>query len=543
MRDKIFPTLVGIALLGTACSGTHQSIAPVPQGLLQPGAHGVGGAISGALSGDDEDAGPSVTVTASVIITVPTGASAAQSVSISVNGGTPTIANLSSGSPGCVGSNPLVCTVSVSAPTAADVFALMTFSGSNGTGSVLATGKVFQKITTTSTTVLVTLLGTPSAIVLALQRSKPRECDPKTKIPLYVMVMDCSANIIIGSYGETVSLADSDVSGKTSLTLSSISDSSSAVKVTYNGLPLKSATISASASGVISVTNAALKPTQMVYVGNYYATDLPVWPSTANGNAAPARTISGPHTMIGNDAGVALDGACDLDVASTSTNSILVFSAGATGDVAPVRTISGTNTLLSSPEDVAVDAAGNMYVANTGAKQILEFAANANGNVAPIANISGSNTDLSAYRDTIGPTGKIYTTGAQSVVVFAAGANGNATPVAIITDSVTPFGQTRGIAVDPSGKIYVGDAVNNNVSVFPANANGNVAPIEAISGSNSLINGPNGISIDYSGNMAVSSSGGNGILVFAKGSNGNVAPKREIFGSNTGLNNPVGNAL
>src|SRR5215472_8623708 len=201
-----------------ACAG-HQPLSPVP---LEPrsAAHSLTNPLNSFRSSDDEVFGPLTNVTVSIVVTVPSG-SAAQSISVSVDGGAPVIADITSGSPGCSGT-PLVCTISVTAPTARDVFAFKTYSGTGGTGSVIAMGNVLQLITTTNSTVDITLAGTPAAIVLALKTVSPRECNPATNIPLYVMVMDSSANTIIGDYGEIVTLSDSDTSGNTTLSAASL---------------------------------------------------------------------------------------------------------------------------------------------------------------------------------------------------------------------------------------------------------------------------------------------------------------------------------
>ena len=494
-------------------------------------------------SDDTVSAGPLVTVTSKVVITVPTSASAAKSVSISVNAGVPVVANVSSGSPGCSGTNPVVCTKLVSAPTSSDLFALKTFNGANGTGSVLASGSLLQTITVSSVTVKVTLAGTPHSITLALKTTAPRECNPSTNIPLYAMVADSSGNNIIGAYGATITLKDSDTSGKTSLSPSSTSNSSTTLTLVYGGRPLQMAAISGSAAGVASVTDAVLKPLQMIYVTNYSA-PITVFPSNATGNVKPARTIT--NAGFSNFMDVALDGSCNLDVLNANTNSILVFSAGTNGNVAAKRTITGSNTLLNFPSGIAVDGTGNMYVANTDGHEILEFAASANGNVAPVKNISGSNTLLSSLAPVsiaLGPTNKIYVAAGSAVLVFASGANGNVAPSANITDGTTPFSSTKGVSVDSSGKIYATDYFNNNVSIFAANANGSSTPVQVISGSNTKLANPIGLSLDYAGDIEATDFGGQAQLVFTKTSNGNVPPKANISGSNTGLSSPQGSAI
>jgi len=549
--------VVGAVLVAAACSGIHQSLAPVPP-QAQPSTRSASNDI-----GSDEDAGPLTSVTANVVVTVPASAPTTKSISISVNGGAAVIANLTSGSPGCSGT-PLVCTISVTVPTGTDLFAFQTFSGTGGTGSVVASGKVFQKITTTSFTVDITLAGSPAAITLALKTTAPHECDPARNIALYIMVMDSSRNTIIGSYGESVSLTDSDTSGKTTLSATSLSSSATAITTHYNGFPLKSATFSASATGVPSsaVTKAVLKPLQMIYVPGYdssignYA--VLVFPSNATGNVAPTRTISGGGMGFngGSIIGVALDGSCHLFVLefyygegdNIADSEVDVFNAGANGSVSPIRYFYDTTTpLRANPNSIAVDSSGNPWIGQSSPTVILEYSALASGDVTPIADITGGNTDLSNPITTIGPTSKIYSVQAQcctnNVLVFAAGSNGNVAPSQVINAN----SNAQFVGVDSSGKIYVGDQANNDVQVYAGNATGNATPVATVSGSQTLLNSPTSMAFGYSNNFFIANSAGGtvsiGILQFLSGANGNAPPHANITGSMTNIGAPIGGVV
>jgi Bacterial Ig-like domain len=141
-----------------------------------------------------------------------------------------------------------------------------------------------------------------------------------------------------------------------------------------------------------------------LYVSNFDANAVLVFTdaSTANGNVAPARTISGVNTNLNGPQGIWLDSTSDtLYAANSNGASILVFDNASkiNGDIAPSRTISGSNTTLSFPTGVWVDASTDrLYIADEGAGTILVFnnASTVNGNVAPSRTIGGSNTTLSA---------------------------------------------------------------------------------------------------------------------------------------------------
>jgi len=229
-------------------------------------------------------------------------------------------------------------------------------------------------------------------------------------------------------------------------------------------------------------------------------------PVTANGNYNPGtNVIVGSNTGLQSPAGIALDSASNIYVTNMGNSSVTVYAAGSAGNVAPFATISGTNTLLSNPFGIVLDSSDNIYVAN------------------------GLNT------------------GSASVTVYAAGSNGNVAPVRTITGTLTGLADPSGIAVDPPGRIFVGNentpSLNGFVTVYNTGANGNVAPLRTISGANTgFSNGVYGVAWHNrkiyvtSGNSAVSSR----IGIFPAASNGNVAPTKSISGSATALNAPVG---
>jgi sugar lactone lactonase YvrE len=111
-----------------------------------------------------------------------------------------------------------------------------------------------------------------------------------------------------------------------------------------------------------------------------------------------------------------LDSSDNLWVADYNANSILEFASTASGNIAPMRIISGSNTGISSPYGMAIDKSGEIYVSSRGGTNIIEvFAPSASGNVAPIRTIAGSNTGLS------GPTGitLFYPSGASAHAIGA----------------------------------------------------------------------------------------------------------------------------
>ncbi|HXW76375.1 MAG TPA: hypothetical protein VEJ20_03105, partial [Candidatus Eremiobacteraceae bacterium] len=186
-----------------------------------------------------------------------------QSISISANGGTPTVANLTSSSPNCTPateSTPLTCTVSAAEPIGTDTFTLITYDQTGATGNELSMATVSATIVAgQANSVSVALNGIISSIALSLADPNPPIGEP-TAIPLAVDAMDADGNIIVGPGGYsdangnalTITLADSD-STYTSLSTTSVTQPNAGVTVNYNGGQLAEATISASTENISTV--------------------------------------------------------------------------------------------------------------------------------------------------------------------------------------------------------------------------------------------------------------------------------------------------
>jgi 6-phosphogluconolactonase (cycloisomerase 2 family) len=222
-----------------------------------------------------------------------------------------------------------------------------------------------------------------------------------------------------------------------------------------------------------------------------------IFPRGANGNVTP-KVLGGSKVPFKNSESVAVDASGKIYVADYNAVAIYVFPAGATGDTAPIRTIKGHNTMLTDPVGMAFDVSGDLYVTNTfnTTAQIVEFAPNAKGNVTPIATIGGSNTKLGSYvfNVSIDPKGRIVAANSTSVVVFPAGAHGNTQPLAVISGGATGLNGVISVGTDVWSNIYATnyDASKNvsSVVVFGPHAHGNNAPQRVISGANTGLSEP-----------------------------------------------------
>jgi DNA-binding beta-propeller fold protein YncE len=137
-----------------------------------------------------------------------------------------------------------------------------------------------------------------------------------------------------------------------------------------------------------------------LYVGNLLAgpcgpTAILAFSVNASGDTAPSYVITGSETLITGPWGIGFDNAGNMYVADNSANPsnshILVFSSSAKGNVAPIRNISGPHTGLLSLSDLSVRHEGTVYAAAYDANSVSVFPPQANGDVAPIRVIQGPN--------------------------------------------------------------------------------------------------------------------------------------------------------
>jgi hypothetical protein len=201
-----------------------------------------------------------------------------QSATISVNGATPVVINLAATSPNCtaVAGGGRSCTATVTAPVGTDTFAETLYSAINAGGSALSQGKTSHAIVAgQANTVALTLDGIVAALTLAVANAAPPVGTPAS-IGLTVNINDASGAAIIGSdpFVTPVTLTDSDTSGGTALsktTLNSPADAA-ALTVAYNGKTTAQAVIGASA-GAVKAASATITPKAGTTVAfNDYAT-------------------------------------------------------------------------------------------------------------------------------------------------------------------------------------------------------------------------------------------------------------------------------
>ena len=283
MNKRVYTALVAFAF--TACAG------------------------GGTLPGPGAVSPISAQAKAVLVIAVPSNSGAArarrpqyvspstQSLTVAVNGAAPSVtANVTPGSSGCTASSSgTTCDVSVEAPPGQDTFTVTLYSGTNATGSMLGTGTVTAGVSTESNTpVNITLDGIVASVSIALANPAPPAGTPAT-VALTITAKDASGATIIppGSFSPAITLTDSDTSGHTHLSATTVSDPGASVTLSYDGsAAVTSATISAATGGSITgVTPATFTPATATPSASPSPTPTPTPTPT------PAPMIVSPSTL------------------------------------------------------------------------------------------------------------------------------------------------------------------------------------------------------------------------------------------------------
>jgi hypothetical protein len=244
---------------------------------LLSGCGGGGGAVPGGSSATLPPTQASISITILVPLATQSTqvrpryiSSRTQSGSLSVNGAQPIVANLTAGSPNCASSaQGLTCTVSASAQAGTATIAVQLFGQLNAQGPVLSRATTTTTITGGAANVVsLTLNGIVAKVVLVLANATPDQ-GTAAQIGLTATFYDAAGAAIVGDpFDNPVTLTDSDASGATSLSRTTLSSPADAVSlsVSYSGAVVGAITFGATANGLAAanVTPATLtsKPPQ-----------------------------------------------------------------------------------------------------------------------------------------------------------------------------------------------------------------------------------------------------------------------------------------
>lgn len=318
------------------------------------------------------------------------------------------------------------------------------------------------------------------------------------------------------------------------------------------------ASASTSVNTSINVNASGPTPEGVLYVssnlaGAVYSFNVA---STLNGTPAPDRTLSGSNTKLesgspsGSPYGMTVNGALDQLYVANAGFSVLGLvefdsASTATGNIAPTRTLSGSNTGFDAGvKAVAVNFTTNVLFMGTSANgiRIFDNASTVSGNTAPNRTLSGGATGLQfvvgLFADSTNDRLYVANASPASILIWnsASTVNGNSPPTRTLSGAATTLSVPRYALVDTTrDKLYVAEASTGSILIWDnaSTVNGNVAPTRVISGANTQIVSPAGLALDpardelYVGTLAQT---GKTILVFGSisSASGNVSPSRTI---------------
>ena len=224
---------------------------------------------------------------------------------------------------------------------------------------------------------------------------------------------------------------------------------------------------SGSASLLMSASNGLGTPTAIAIdgAGNVFIADPvknTIW-EIASGSSTPVAVISAtvntPSTPLHAPQGVAVDGAGNLYIADTGNSRILISTLTSTGYRVPVQL--STATALAAPVALTVSASGSIYIADATSNRILIEPASGtsttlgnqgselsitSGVSAPVAVVLDANVNL-----------YIANGGTKTVLKAVYDAQGGYDVPAAVATTAT-LTSASGVAIDPSGIVYLSDS-------------------------------------------------------------------------------------
>jgi hypothetical protein len=258
-----------------------------------------------------------------------------------------------------------------------------------------------------STTPLV-LTGVASKVDVTLSPSSVTQGTANASIAVIVNVRDADGNIIVGPYVDTndnaltIDLADSDTSGHTQLSASSVTSSSTAVTLSYDGTNIPSLTITPTVTGgtfsetpmagslTISPPAAPTLATlgQNVWVTSSSATSFTetitgtTFPSIGTTVKISGSGITASNVTIVNASTITATFAVAANIATGASTTVSVKTYGGTTSSLPITidngaiVTSGADTMPGTPLGTGPGVAGDLRYAlqNTPASDAIVFA-------------------------------------------------------------------------------------------------------------------------------------------------------------------------
>jgi len=249
-----------------------------------------------------------------------------------VNGGSPpsgltnnpATSNISAGScaSGCTVNGPSV-------PPGSDTFTLTTFDGASGTGNIISNvTTTLSVVAGVNNTLSATLNGVPSSLVWG---SAPSGAGGTSfsDTALSLAVKDADGNTITGTYAHPITLTDSDVSGATTLSATTLSSSSdaNALSLSYTGLDIVPASIEAQATGTTPATLTFSPSVQPVIAST---TEIDLYATGGTGSTGTLTAAQFGWTVpFGKSISASLDGCANIATISPASGTSFTVTVAA----------------------------------------------------------------------------------------------------------------------------------------------------------------------------------------------------------------------
>ncbi len=292
--------------------------------------------------------------------------SATQSVIItlvSVSGkaytGTPAsiAANLTTSNPNCSGS-PLTCSISAPAVGGSDVFTITAYdaqqasmSPASPAGNALSTATTTVDVTAGQANAVTTPLvlgGIVSKVAVALSPSSVTEGTPASNITVAVNALDADSKIIMGSYVDasgnplTVNLTDSNATD-TPISTTSVTNSSTAVTLSYDGTNISAPSITPSVTGgtFAGTASAATLTVDVPSAPGVTGLSQIEWVTSSSTTSFPETITGSNFTAVGTTVGISGTGltVSNVTVESSTTITATVTLAANSGTSSPTITV------------------------------------------------------------------------------------------------------------------------------------------------------------------------------------------------------------
>jgi hypothetical protein len=463
----------------------------------------------------------------------------AASVAIAVNGGTPTVADISATSTLCTtASGGRTCTVPFTATNGNDTIAFTLYDAANATGNELGTGSTTAAVAGAPFSVTVAIGGVVAKLVVSAP-STALVAGTSSTVTIAINAEDSDGNTIVGSapFASPVTLTDSDTSGSTTLSATSVAAPGTSIVLTYNGGPVTGGSVTIGATGA-NLAAANVTPLSLAVSSGACAPPTPTnHLYVANDGGDNVLSFTPPYTapgtslgFVGNPVAIAVDHLGNLFVAafgssgSSSTGGDLIEYAPATS-ATPAAFLGGGT--FQGPRGVAVDAGRNVYATDQGSNSVYEFPFPYGAPMHLIPNVTGN-----VYAIALSPSCNLFITAGAQVLEYQPFMT---TPSATIsTGLVNP----QALAFDAAGNLYVADTSSRHVNIYaPPYTNAPTATIAL-----SPYSVPLGLALDASGNLFVDDYGDSVIVEYSPPFSITSTPTMTIP-SSSGLSLPAGIAF